>query len=72
MISLFFGYFSLCYKFAMPNTGRWVVYKRTDGQFVFLSRPFKTKELAEQERIRLSAHPEHARGSVGVGFVRAS
>lgn len=56
----------------MTNTTGWVVYKRIDGEFIFLSKPFKTKTLAERERTKLHTYPEHARASVGVGFVRTA
>jgi hypothetical protein len=54
----------------MSTTGKWVVYKQAEGEFILLSKPFKTKERAERERAKLSTHPEYARASVGVGFVR--
>jgi hypothetical protein len=50
--------------------GEKVVYEHADGEFIFLSKPFKAKERAERERAELSAHPEHTRASVDVGFVR--
>jgi hypothetical protein len=56
----------------MSNTGRWLVYNRADGEFIFLSKPFKTKERADRERTKLRVDPEYARASVGVGFVRTS
>jgi len=55
----------------MSTTGKWVVYKQAEGEFIFLSKPFKTRERAERERTKLSAQPEYERASVGVGFVRA-
>jgi hypothetical protein len=48
--------------------GRWVVYERQDGQFVFLSKPHKTKQKAEQERTKF--HTKYPRAAIGVGFVR--
>jgi hypothetical protein len=56
----------------MANTTGWVVYERRDGEFIFLSKSFKTKKRAEQERTKLSAHPAYERASIGVGFVRTA
>jgi len=49
--------------------GRWVVYERREGKFVFLSKPFRTKAQAEKERNKLKALPEYTGFSIGVGFV---
>jgi hypothetical protein len=61
-----------CYKFHMsPKTSRrWVLYERREGKFLHLSKLFKTRKQAEQERLKLSARPEYARSSIGVGFIR--
>jgi hypothetical protein len=55
----------------MVQTSGWVIYERRDGEFIFLSKPFKTRKQAEQERTRLNARPERKRAAIGVGFVRA-
>jgi hypothetical protein len=49
---------------------RWVVYERRETEFIHLSKPFRTKEQAEKERLRLKARPEHKKSAIGVGFVR--
>ena len=54
----------------MANTTGWVVYKHAEGEFIFLSKPFKTKKRAEQERTKLSSDPVYERAAIGVGFVR--
>ena len=49
----------------------WVVYERQEDQFVFLSKPFRTKQQAEKERLRLSQRTWHGRRSaLGIGFVK--
>jgi hypothetical protein len=52
------------------KTGRWVVYERREGEFVFLSKLLKTKKEAEKERLRLKDRLEHRRSAIGVGFVQ--
>jgi hypothetical protein len=52
----------------MPKTdGRWLVYKYVGGEFTPLSKPFKTKRLAEKARLK---YPEQERKKIGVGVVR--
>jgi len=48
--------------------GKWVVYERSDGQFVFLTKPVNTRKQAEQERVKF--HAKYPRAAIGVGFVR--
>jgi hypothetical protein len=50
--------------------GRWVVYERREGEFVFLSKLLKTRKEAEKERLRLKDRLEHKRSAIGVGFVQ--
>jgi hypothetical protein len=60
-----------CYKYLMAKTvGRWVVYERQDGEFVYLSKPLKTKAQAESERLKLAT--KYPRAAIGVGFIRTS
>ncbi len=60
----------LCYKISMSNTrGRWVVYERRDGEFVHVSKGFKTRTKAEKERERLQQSLKAKRNSLGVGFL---
>jgi hypothetical protein len=47
----------------------WVVYEYDDGQFVHLSKPFKTKEQAEKKRSELTARLGNRQSPIGVGFV---
>jgi uncharacterized protein YegP (UPF0339 family) len=49
--------------------GRWVVYERRNGEFIFLSRLFTTRAQAEKEREKLKAPFTYKRVSLGVGFV---
>lgn len=52
----------------MPkNVVQWLLYKYIDGDITFLSKPFKTKQLAEKAR---SKYPERERKKIGVGVVR--
>jgi hypothetical protein len=60
----------VCYKFQMVKRTGWVVYERRDGEFIFLTKSFKTRKRAEQERAKLIAHPVYERAAIGVGFVR--
>src|SRR5215467_10137988 len=52
-----------CYKSGMAakTRGRWVVYERREGKFVFLSKLFATRKQAERERLKLKARPEYKR-----------
>jgi hypothetical protein len=52
------------------TVGRWLVYERKNGEFVFLSKPLKTKEEADKERLKLKARPGENRSAIGVGFIR--
>lgn len=46
---------------------QWLLFKYIEGQFTPLSRPFKTKELAEKARLK---YPERDRGAIGVGVIK--
>jgi hypothetical protein len=46
---------------------QWLLFKYVDGQLTPQSKPFKTKEDAEWERLKL---PEREQREVAVGFVR--
>ena len=52
------------------KSGRWVVYERREGEFVFLSKLLKTRKEAEKERLRLKERLEHKRSAIGVGLVQ--
>ena len=53
---------------AKRTTGRWVVYERRDGEFIFLSRLFATRAQAEKERDKLETTFTY-KVSLGVGAV---
>jgi len=54
----------------MPKlTQRWLLFKYIGGQFTPLSKPLKTKEQAEQARLK---YPERERKTIGIGFVRTT
>jgi hypothetical protein len=46
---------------------QWLLFKYIDGEFTPLSKPLKTKQLAEKSRSKL---PERERKGIGVGVVR--
>jgi hypothetical protein len=54
---------------AKRTKGRWVVYERRNGEFIFLSRLFTTKARAEKERDKLEAMFTGKKVSFSVGFV---
>jgi len=54
---------------AKRTNGRWVVYERRNGEFIFLSRLLATRAQAEKERNKLKASFKSKRVSLGVGFV---
>jgi uncharacterized protein YegP (UPF0339 family) len=45
--------------------GRWVVYERRNGEFIFLSRLFTTRAQAEKEREKLKTPFTYKRVSFG-------
>lgn len=53
----------------LKTSGRWVVYERRDGEFVHLSKKFRTRREAEDERLRLQQAMNSRRKALGVGFV---
>jgi hypothetical protein len=48
---------------------QWLLFKYIQGEFMPLSKPFKTKAAAEKARLEL---PERERRMVGVGVVRTN
>jgi hypothetical protein len=46
---------------------QWLLFKYVDGEFTPLSKPFKTKGLAEKARRKYS---DRERRTVGVGVIR--
>jgi hypothetical protein len=57
-----------CYTFDMPKAAdQWLLFKYVDGEFTPLSKPFKTRQLAEKAR---SKYPERQRKTIGLGVIR--
>lgn len=58
--------------------GRWVVYELKNGEFLYLSKLFKTKREAEDARSKLTKSQAGRRGrkasgtGPGVGFIKQS
>ena len=46
---------------------QWLLFTFEYGEFTPLSKPFKTKKLAEKARLK---YPESQRKSVGLGVIR--
>jgi hypothetical protein len=53
----------------MKSSVRWLLYEYKGLELVILSKPFKTKELAERARQK---YPERERGKIGIGVVRVT
>jgi hypothetical protein len=52
----------------MPKTTeQWLLFTYVGGEFTPLSRPFKTKQLAEKAR---SKYPERQRKTIALGVIR--
>jgi hypothetical protein len=52
----------------MPKTiEQWLLFTYIDGEFTPLSKPFKTKQLAEKARLK---YPERQRKTTGLGVIR--
>jgi hypothetical protein len=49
------------------TTAKWLLFRYVDGECVPLSKPFKTKQLAEKAR---SKYPERERKGIGLGVIR--
>jgi hypothetical protein len=46
---------------------QWILFAYVDGQFTPLSKPFKSKKLAEKERQK---YPEKERRKIGLGLIK--
>jgi hypothetical protein len=58
------------YKTEMTKTiERWLLFTFEHGEFTPLSKPFKTKKLAEKARLK---YPEREARKIGIGVVRVS
>ena len=53
----------------MNSSVRWLPFEYKGLELVVLSKPFKTKELAEKARLKYSGS---VRGKIGIGVVRVS
>jgi hypothetical protein len=51
----------------MKSSARWVLFEYKGLELVILSKPFKTKKLAEKARLK---YPERDRRKIGIGVVR--
>jgi hypothetical protein len=52
----------------MPKPiAKWILFQYVDRAPVPLSKPFKSKQLAEKERLK---YPERERNKIGIGVVR--
>ena len=58
-----------CYKSEMKTTERWLLFKYVGTDLTPLSKPFKTKELAEKARLKFS---ERERRAIGLGVIRTA
>jgi hypothetical protein len=52
----------------MKSSVRWLLFEYQGHELVILSKPFKTKELAEKARLKYS---DRVRRKIGIGVVRA-
>ena len=46
---------------------RWLLFKYVGGEFTPMSKPLRTKERAENERLK---YPERERKTIGIGVIR--
>ncbi len=51
----------------MKTTVRWLLFEYQGLELVILSKPFKTKKLAENARLK---YPDRERRKIGIGVVR--
>ena len=51
----------------MKASVRWVLFEYKGVELVILSKPFRTKKLAEKARLK---YPDRERRKVGIGVVR--
>ena len=53
----------------MKASVRWVLFEYKGVELVILSKPFRTKKLAEKARLK---YPDRIRRRIGVGVVRVN
>ena len=51
----------------MKSSVRWLLFEYKGLELVILSKPFKTKKLAEKARLK---YPDRVRRKIGIGVVR--
>jgi hypothetical protein len=51
----------------MKTSMRWLLFEYKGLELVTLSKPFRTKKLAEEARLK---YPERVRRQIGIGVVR--
>jgi hypothetical protein len=51
----------------MKSSVRWLLFEYTGREPVILSKPFKTKKLAEKARLK---YPDRVAKKIGIGVVR--
>ncbi len=51
----------------MKSSVRWLLFEYQGLELVILSKPFKTKKLAEKARLK---YPDRERRKIGIGLVR--
>ena len=51
----------------MKSSVRWLLFEYQGLELVILSKPFKTKKLAEKARLK---YPDRVRRRIGIGVVR--
>jgi hypothetical protein len=56
-----------CDKFPDESSVRWLLFEYKGLELVLLSKPLKTKKLAEKARLK---YPDSARRKIGIGVVR--
>jgi hypothetical protein len=52
----------------MKSSVRWLLFEYKGLELIVLSKPFKTKKLAEKARQK---YPDHVARKIGIGVVRA-
>ncbi len=53
----------------MKSSVRWLLFEYEGLELVILSKPFKTKKLAEKARLK---YPDRVRRKIGIGVVRVA
>jgi hypothetical protein len=60
--------FSTINRRLMKSSVRWLLFEYNGLELVILSKPFKTKKLAENDRLK---YPDRERQKIGIGILRA-